>query len=181
MELSDDQDETFDGPAPARGLRGCDAPELTDVLLAAFVSGPPPAAVHEEIQRFLWNTCNFAEALPLKDAVGRIRDGSAGNFIYHQKSGILFTRVSGGTHQLLMAYLESLHKTDFTLPNLTWDYDQAYSFNATSKLAEDFIVDGHGLFQSSVGKASAVHLGDKFVMSDLETEAFKEHGRLFID
>lgn len=156
-------------------FRIADAPELTTYLLAAFVDGPAPEPVHRELQRFLWNSAQYGDALPLADAFDKILDGDAGSFVYHQKSGLVFTHVSGGRHQLLMAYLASLHKTDFSKPITEWEYDQFYSFDATHKLADDFVEGGLGLFQSSVGGAQSVYVSEKFNWTEKERMAFAGH------
>lgn len=156
-----------------------DADELTVAILQSFTARAIPECISREISRFLWN-CNFGEAIPIADAVEVLQAGRAGNFVYHQKSGFLFTHVSPGSHQLLMAYLASLHSTDFSIQHERWDYDHAYSFNATSRLAEDFVEQGHGLFQSSVGPRQTIHVGEKFVESPLEAEAFGGHQRRYL-
>lgn len=156
-------------------FRIADAPELTTYILAAYTASPAPEAVHSELQRYLWNSAHYGQALPLADAFDKIHDGSAGSFVYHQKSGLVFTHVSGGQHQLLMAYLAAIHKTDFSKPIESWEYDQFYSWDATHKLADDFIDNGMGLFQSSVGGANSVYVGESFQWTDKERMAFAGH------
>lgn len=150
-----------------------DAPALSLALLGAFVAAPPRALVME-LERYIWNNCIFAEAIPFAEAQAKVRDGSAGFFVYHQKSGILFTHVSPGTHQLLMAYLASLHKIDFDNVGDDWSYDRGYKFDATSKLADSFIFDGYGLYRSSVSKHNTIMVGSAFAWTSREAECFQD-------
>lgn len=152
-----------------------DAPELTAFLLAAHTPVPAPAAVHDELQRFLWNTAHFGQALPLAEAFDLLHTGAAGSFVYHQRSGLVFTHVSGGQHTLLMAYLAAVHKTNLTKDIEHWGLDEFYSWDATHKLSDDFIDAGLGLFQSSVGGANCVYVSEKFNWSEKERMAFAGH------
>lgn len=153
-------------------LRTGNAPELARVLLSAFVKGPPPAAVSTELADFLWNSGNFAEAMPLNLGIELLQTGKAGAFVYHQKTGMLFTHVRA--HPMLMAYLASLHRIDFSAENNTWEFDQGMGFDATSKLADEFIDKGIGLYRSTLHSADTIMVDGVFDWSPAERNAFQD-------
>lgn len=128
-----------------------DAPELADHILRAYTDAPP-GVVRDELRRFLWNSCTFGIAAPLAHAAQLVRAGDAGNFVYHQRSGLVFTGVQA--HPLLMSYLATLDRTDFSARVEAWGPDTVYSWDATSKLADEFIEKGRGLYRSAVGGGS---------------------------
>lgn len=161
-----------------QGLSVGDAPELTRVLLAAFVEGEPPEAAREELQRYLWNSGSFGLAIPLSSALPVLRTGQAGNFIYHQKPQLLFTGVSHANHQLLMAYLAALNKTDFKSPMDDWGPDCIYQWNANAKLADEFIESGFGLYRSSQHAPNTIRVSPEFAWTAQEKRVFAGFQRM---
>jgi hypothetical protein len=148
-----------------------DAPELTRFLLGTFLPTPPKAVV-AAMQRFLWNGDAFSEAVSLDEMTtsGDIR--KAGTFVYHKHSGLVFTHVAGGKHQMLMAHLGALHKTDFTNDCEDWQYDQFYPWDATSQLADDFVCLGFGFFLSSVSSGGRITVALDYPWSSAEERLF---------
>lgn len=154
--------------------------ETVSALLVSFTKGPHPEPIRSELTRFLGNDPPFHEALSLKKAEPLLRAQNAGHFLYHQASGLVFTSMMFGRHQLVMAYIEALHKTDFSQHIEQWEYDQAYSFNATSKLADNFIEQGHGFFVSgSARKAGGgvIQVGKAFKWTTLERTVFQDYAK----
>lgn len=156
------------------GCFGCaDAPELTTVILRAFTDRAP-AAVHEELQRYLWNSAMFGYAVPLKRARHFIAHDRAGDFVYHQRTQLMFTGVSA--HPILMSYLAALHKTDFSAPLTDWGPDSIYEWNATSKLADEFVELGLGFYRSKVG-GGAITVAPDYRWTTQERLVFSTYSR----
>jgi len=148
-----------------------DAPELTQFLLKTFLP-EPPNAVASAMQRFLWNGDAFAEAAPLEELLEPADIEKAGTFVYHRHSKLLFTHVPSGKHQILMAHLGALHKTDFAGDCEGWRYDQFYSWDAASQLADDFVCMGFGFFLSSVSAGGRITVARDYPWSEEEAELF---------
>lgn len=155
-----------------------DAPELTLRLLSHFVEGEPPEAARHELQRFLWNTANYGWAVPLSSALGVLKEGRAGNFVYHQRSQLMFTGVGMSGHQLLMAHLATLHRTDWTNRSMDdWGPDCIHSWNANSRLADDFIESGFGFFRSSQHAPDVIMVAREFAWTAQEKRVFASFTR----
>jgi hypothetical protein len=149
-----------------------DAPELALMLLNVYTDRPPKVVV-AELQRFLWNGAQFGECVPLALARAYISKGAASNFVYHQRTGHLFTGVSA--HPLLLSYLEALDRTDFRLPPESvsdWGPNVIYDWNATSRLADEFVERGHGLYLSSTMKQT-IFVDPSFRWTAQETAVFR--------
>jgi hypothetical protein len=164
------QDQEFDDSGC---LRCSDAPELTATILRAFTADAS-AVVQEELQRYLWNSAMFGYAVPLDRARSFIINDRAGDFVYHQRTQLMFTGVSA--HPILMSYLAALHKTDFTAPMSGWGPDTIYDWNATSKLADEFIEQGLGFYRSKVG-GGAITVAPGFPWTAQEKRIFATYPR----
>lgn len=155
-----------------------DAPELTLALLRAYTESPP-SVVERALRRFLWNSGGFGMAIPLGQAKPVLDAGQGGHFVYHQRTGMLFTSVTMGHHQLLLSYLAALDKTDFTadFADVTdWSPQVIYPWNATAKLADEFIESALGLYLSSRGKG-AISVSRRFKWTAQEKIVFKSFAR----
>lgn len=148
-----------------------DAPELTRFLLATFVL-EPPAAVISAMQRFLWNSDAFSDAVTLDEFRDQSEMRAAGTFVYHKQSRLVFAHVPSGKHQLLMAHLGALHKTDFIAAREGWVFSQFYQRDATSQLADDFVCDGFGFFLSSVSPGGRITVATDYPWSMQEEQLF---------
>ena len=82
------------------------------------------------------------------------------------------TPIGFGVHQQVAAHLAALAVTDFSVPRDSWELKDFHHWNATSRLAEDFIEKGHGLYQAGVGRQDAIYVSSSFAWTDLEREAF---------
>ena len=156
----------------------CHPPTLARVLLSSFADNPDNhPEVLDELTRYLWNGLNFKGALPFTEGASqKILSGEAKQFVYDRKSGLVFFNVSGGTHQLLIAYLGALHKTDFGKNNDCW-YQEHFvePFNATSKLVDYYIGAGLGVFESSVGPRHRIWASSDIEFDALERLAFRRY------
>lgn len=160
-------------PSESGCFRCADAPELTAAILRAFTDDAP-AVVQKELQRYLWNSAMFGCAVPLDRARGFIINGRAGDFVYHQRTQLMFTGVSA--HPILMSYLAALHKTDFTAPMSDWGPETIYDWNATSKLADEFVEQGLGFYRSKVG-GGAITVASDFAWTAQEKRVFASYPR----
>jgi hypothetical protein len=148
-----------------------DAPKLTHLLLTGFTAVPQPV-IEKGLDRYLWRHARFAYAAPLADVLDEVRSGLAGNFLYHKKSGLIFAHTEFGFHQLLLAHLAALHKTDFCREHVTWDLHQFQYANPMRQLADDCVVEGYALFVSSVSGGKRITVGQAFTWEPLELAAF---------
>jgi hypothetical protein len=153
-----------------------DAPELTHLLLSAFTDMPQPG-ITEGLHRYLWRHARFGYAEQLTDAFHDIQSGSAGDFLYYQKSGLLFAHVEFGYHQLLLAHLCALHKTDFSREHVKWNVRQFDDSNPIRKLADDCVCEGYALFLSSSSNGKRITVGKAFAWEPLELVAFGNFDR----
>jgi hypothetical protein len=154
-----------------------DAPELTLYILRAFVDGEPPEVVRSELQRYLWNQARFGYAVPLERARKFIAADKAGDFVYHQRTQLMFTGVSA--HPILMSHLAALHKTDFSARLTSWDTEDFYPWDATSKLSDDFIEGGLGFYKSRVGGGS-ITVSREFAWTAQEKRVFGSFQRKYL-
>ncbi|MFL9916635.1 hypothetical protein PQR75_14810 [Paraburkholderia fungorum] len=148
-----------------------DARKLTYLLLSAFTEVPQPA-IENGLHRYLWRHARFAYAEQLADALGDVRSGSIGNFLYHKKSGLVFAHVEVGYHQLFLAHLCALHKTDFSREHVKWDVHQFQYQDPIRQLADDCVGEGHCLFISSFSDDGRITVGQTFNWEMLERAAF---------
>ena len=153
-----------------------DAQELTQVLLSVFTDMPQPAMT-EGLHRYLWRHVRFGYAGQLTDVLHDVQSGSAGDFLYHQKSGLLFAHVEFGYHQLLLAHLCALHKTDFSSQHVKWNVHQFHYPDPIRKLADDCVCEGHALFLSSYSNGKRITVGQAFAWGSLELAAFGNFNR----
>ncbi|MFL9998863.1 hypothetical protein [Paraburkholderia sediminicola] len=152
------------------------APELTWLLLSAFTEVPQPA-IERGLERYLWRHARFGYAARLADILDEVRSGLAGHFLYHQQSGLLFAHVHYGYHQLFLAHLCALQKTDFSCQYVTWNVQQFHGPNPIRQLADDFVCEGHGLFVSTMTDGRRVTVGATFQWGPLERIAFDRFER----
>lgn len=148
-----------------------DASKLTHLLLSGFTAVPQPV-IEKSLDRHLWRHARFAYAEPLADVLDDVRSGLAGNFLYHKKSGLLFAHTEYGFHQLLLAHLAALHKTDFNREPATWDVYHFPYANPMRQLADDCVGEGYALFMSSVSDGKRITVGQAFTWEPLELAAF---------
>ena len=151
-----------------------DAPELARVLLHAYTKSPPEI-VESELCRFLWNSAGFGRAIPLGQSRAVLTAGQGGHFIFHKRTGMLFTGVNLGGHQLLMAYLATLDRTDFSAnfdDVSDWGPDSIYGWNASAKLGDEFVETGLGLYQSSQANG-AITVAPGFQWTPQEKAVFR--------
>ncbi|CAE6789480.1 hypothetical protein R70006_04777 [Paraburkholderia domus] len=153
-----------------------DAPKLTDLLLSDFTAVPQPA-IEKGLERYLWRHAHFAYAEQLAYVFDEVRSGQAGHFVYHKKSGLIFARAEFGFHQLLLAHLAALHKTDFCREHVIWNLHQFPYADPMRQLADDFVREGYGLFLSSVSNGKYVTVGRAFAWEPLELAAFGKFER----
>lgn len=150
-----------------------DAAKLTHLLLSAFTEVPQPA-IENGLHRYLWRHIRFGYAEPLADAFDDVRSGSTGHFLYHKKSGLLFTHVEFGYHQLFLAHLSALHKTDFSRKHVTWNVHQFQYSDPIRQLADDCVGEGYCLFISSFSDEGRITVGQTFNWEMLERAAFND-------
>lgn len=151
-------------------------PELVSHIMTSYAGeSDGHQAIRRDLGNFLWNNLNYRDALTLDDgAVERLCMPDCVNFVYDKRSGLVFFNVSPGTHNLLMAHFAALASTDFAANCDDWYHEKFIKpFDATSKLADAFILDGHGLFHSSVGDKKKVMVADDFKWSETEFQAFR--------
>ncbi|SAL80951.1 hypothetical protein [Caballeronia telluris] len=148
-----------------------DAPKLTELLLSGFTDVIQPA-IEEGLNRYLWRHARFGYAEQLADAIDDVRSGTAGHFLYHKRSGLVFAHTEFGFHQLLLAHLAALHKTDFCREHVKWNVQQFQYADPMRQLADDCIREGYGLFLSSVSNGRHVTVGRAFTWEPLELAAF---------
>ncbi|MFM0674436.1 hypothetical protein [Paraburkholderia sediminicola] len=106
-----------------------------------------------------------------------VQSGSAGHFLYHKKSGLLFAHVEFGHHQLLLAHLCALHKTDFSRELVKWNAHQFPYSDPIRRLADDFVCEGYGLFLSTSSNGKRITVGQTFAWEPLEQAAFDSFER----
>ncbi|MFL9913260.1 hypothetical protein [Paraburkholderia sp. RL17-337-BIB-A] len=107
------------------------------------------------------------------DALHDVQSDSAGHFLYHKTSDLLFANVEFGHHQLLLAHLCALHKTDFSREQVKWNVHQFHQYSdAIRKLADDCVREGYGLFLSSFSNGKCVTVGHDFTWVSLESAVF---------
>ncbi len=156
------------------GCFGCsDAPELTAIILRAFTD-TAPSVVQQALQRYLWNSAIFGFAVPLDRARRFIISDRAGDFVYHQRTQLMFTGVSA--HPILLSHLAALHRTDFAAPMSDWGPRTIYDWNATSKLADEFVEQGLGFYRSNVG-GGAITVASDFRWTAQEKRVFASYSR----
>lgn len=155
------------------------APETAEYLVRCFGGGTAAAAVSEGMRRFLWNA-NYGFAVPLANAGPFFQAAREGSFVYHQRSGLLFTEVAMGWHQVLMAYLGALHLTDWSTPYEDWSPSRFFHWDASAKAADSFIEGGHGLFRSSVGARDVITVSRSFRWLPQERMVFASFQRRYI-
>lgn len=148
-----------------------DAPDLTCLLLSVFTDMPQPA-IEEGLHRYLWRHARFGYAEQLMHALHDVQSGSAGDFLYHQKSGLLFAHVELGYHQLFLAHLCALHKTDFSREQVKWNVHQFHYSDPIRELADVCVYEGYGLFLSSFSNGKRITVGQAFAWEPLERAAF---------
>jgi hypothetical protein len=148
-----------------------DARELTHFLLSGFTAVPQPA-IEKGLDRYLWRYARFTYADQLADVVDEVRSGLAGHFLYHKKSGLIFAHTEWGFHQLLLAHLAALHKTDFRREHVIWNVHQFPYADPMRQLADDCVSEGYGLFLSSVSNGKCITVGQAFTWEPLELAAF---------
>jgi hypothetical protein len=85
-----------------------------------------------------------------------VRSGLIGNFLYHKKSGLIFAHTEFGFHQLLLAHLAALHKTDYCREHVIWNVHQFPYADPMRQLADDYVREGYGLFVSSVSNGKRI-------------------------
>ncbi|MFM0340516.1 hypothetical protein [Paraburkholderia fungorum] len=124
------------------------------------------------MDRYLWRHARFGYAEQLADALHDVQSGSAGDFLYHQKSGLLFAHVELGYHQLFLAHLCALHKTDFSREHVKWNVHRFGYSDPIRKLADDCVSEGYGLFLSSFSNGKCITVGQAFAWGPLERAAF---------
>lgn len=152
-----------------------DTPDLVRRILSQFAP-TWSAELEEEWVRFLWNHAGFREVQVFVDkgADCIAQRGYRNNFVYDQRTGLVFFDLAGSSHQLLMAYLQALHETTFPEDDEDWFGRHFKAYNAESDLADRYLEQGHGILLSSVGHRNAVYVGQAFVWTDSERQAF--HG-----
>lgn len=156
-----------------------DAPELAKLLIAAHSPTGNPD-VEKVLRRFLWNAGAFEYCRSLAQAAQVLARGEFSNFVYDKQSRMVFLDCPAGHHQILMAHLEGLHQTNMSEKVDDWFAKVNSGYNATSRLAEAFVEQGHGLFLSSVSRGMKITLGEKFVFDVEELAAFEKFRRDFI-
>lgn len=153
-----------------------DTAEITRLLLLAFTELPRPD-IAEGLNRYLWRHARFGFAEQLVDALDDVRAGSAGPFLYHKKSGLLFAHVEFGYHQLLLAHLCALHKTDFSREQLKWNVHQFQYLDPIRQLADECVDEGYCLFLSSFSDGERITVGKTFNWEMIERAAFGDFRR----
>jgi hypothetical protein len=148
-----------------------DAPKLTHLLLSTFTEVPQPAIVNG-LDRYLWRHARFAYAEQLADALEDVRSGSTGHFLYHKKSGLIFAHVEFGYHQLLLAHLCALHKTDLSREHVKWNVRQFPYLDPIRQLADECVGEGYCLFLWSFSDGECITVGEAFNWEMLELAAF---------
>jgi hypothetical protein len=148
-----------------------DTSELTYLLLSVFTELPQPGIV-EGLHRYLWRHLRFGYVEQLADALEDVRSGSAGHFLYHKKSGFVFAHVEYGHHQLLLAHLCALHKTDLSVELVKWNVQQFRYSDPVRRLADDFVCDGYGLLLSTLSDRNLITVRQTFAWEPLERTAF---------
>ena len=93
-------------------------------------------------------------------------------FPCNKKSGLLFAHVEFGYHQLFLAHLCALHKTDFSREQLKWSVHQFPYADPIKKLSDDFVDQGYGLFLSNCSNGQRITVGQTFAWEALEQAAF---------
>lgn len=153
-------------------------PNLARYILSCFTGDPDGhPGVLEDLTRYMWNNLNFREALLFEaGAAQKILSGDAEQFVYDKRTQVVLFNVSGGTHQLLIAHLAALHKTDFSKDTSDWYRDHfVRPFNATSKLVDYYIGAGLGLFESSVGPRQRIWASPDIEFNALERKVFRAY------
>ena len=153
-----------------------DAPKLTHLLLSAFTEVPQPA-IEDGLRHYLWRHARFGYAEQLADALDDVRSGSTGHFLYHKKSGLIFAHVEDGYHQLFLAHLCALHKTDFSREHVQWNAHQFPYLDPIRQLADDCVGEGYCLFLSSFSDGGRITVGQAFNWEILERVAFGDFRR----
>ena len=148
-----------------------DVAQLMHLLLSVFTEVPQPA-IENGLNRYLWRHARFGYAEQLADALDDVRSGSTGHFLYHKKSGLIFAHVEFGYHQLLLAHLCALHKTDFSREHVQWNVHQFQYADPIKRLADDCVRDGYGLFLSAFSNGKCITVGEAFTWEPLERAAF---------
>ncbi|MFP3570003.1 hypothetical protein [Paraburkholderia sp. SIMBA_030] len=148
-----------------------DTAEITRLPLLAFTELPRPD-IAAGLDRYLWRRARFGFAEQLVDALDDVSAGSAGAFLYHKKSGLLFEHVEFGYHQLLLAHLCALHKMDFSREQLKWNLHKFHYADPIKKLSDEFVNEGYGLFLSTCANGKRITVGQTFPWEALEQSAF---------
>ncbi|MEG0869608.1 MAG: hypothetical protein RSG77_21525 [Hafnia sp.] len=157
------------------------SPELARFVLNQFTSdldGHPD--VLAELTRFFWNTASYRVAKRLHDDGAQdIMSGDEKNFVYDRRTDLVFFNVTGGAHQMLISYFSALHQTDFSKSTDHWfDTHFVQRFDARSKLADEYIGAGQGLFQSSVGGKDRIYVSADIEFDSLERQAFRRFEKI---
>lgn len=158
-----------------------DAPKLAAYILRWFFVTPSDG-ISEELTRFLWNNAKFRVAVPFHPVGAKmIREGDyKNNFVYDKRTGLVFFDLHPGAHQLLMAYLQALHETPAGA-HQDEKFNNCFSgMSAEDNLAERYVLQGHGLFLSSVGSRNRIQVGESFLWSSREERAFAGFVRQYI-
>jgi hypothetical protein len=149
-----------------------DVPELMRLLLSVFTDVPQPAVaegLHRSTSggtfvsgmrsnlRTHWKTCG-----PVRLAT----------FYITKKSGLVFAHMEYGHHQLLLAHLCALHKTDLSVQLAKWNVRQFHYSDPIRMLADEFVCDGYGLFLSTLSDSNRITVGRTFAWEPLERVAF---------
>ncbi|MGE8163899.1 hypothetical protein ACQKRQ_27675 [Paraburkholderia sp. NPDC080076] len=101
-----------------------------------------------------------------------VRSGLTGHFLYHKKSGLILAHMEDGFHQILLAHLAALHKTDSCREHVIWNVHQFPYADPMGHLADDCVREGYGLFLSSVSNEKCITVGQAFTWEPLELAAF---------
>ena len=104
---------------------------------------------------------------PIKELQGHGTWGEAdgiGDCIYDRASGLVFDNVSGGMHQIVMAWLMLL------ISNEVEDI-VLLGFGIKGKLADKYVLEGHGWYVSSITD-NIVTMSKDIVMTDDENRVF---------
>jgi hypothetical protein len=157
-----------------------DANELTTHLIGKFTARPENFPyVQNYVERYIWNNCGFSFAVSIHEiSLEKFKESK--NFIYDKATEMFFINFNHSPHQLLMAYIEALHKFDFSKESHDNEFHDLFTtFNAYSKLADEYIINGHGILLSSVSKK--ILLGEAFIMTDKENEYLGHFNKTYIN
>lgn len=160
-------------------LTTADANELTLHLIGKFTLHPEEFPyVQSYVERYIWNNCGFSFAISIHEiSIEKFRESK--NFIYDKATEMFFIDFHHSPHQLLMAYIEALHKFDFSHKSNDQNFDELFNiFNAHSKLADEYIINGHGVLLSSVSKK--ILLGENYIMTEKEKQYLGHFDKTYI-